>query len=65
MNEEVPNDYKQKMIDNIYRDDKDRPCKEDLTIESSNVANLPPQKQKRAADQRFTVIVNKYMGIEK
>jgi len=58
MNDELTSENKQKIVDNIYKNANDKPCIGDLTVEIGSES-----KQKRAKNDRFIGIINKYIGI--
>ena len=60
-NDEVPVEIKQKIVDNVYKDIQEKPCKEDLTICPVD-RNSSASAQKRRKVDRFTSIINKFIG---
>ena len=62
VNQEVPDDFKQKVIDNIYKDVAKKPS--DITLRQSISSKDSPLKRRKSASvDKFTAIVAKFLGI--
>lgn len=62
VNQEVPDEFKQKVVDNIYKDAAKKPS--DLTLRQSIGSKDSPLKRKKSVSaDKFTAIVAKFLGI--